>query len=212
MANTTKPPAPRAPLSILAIAAAVMALVPCCPFTGLAGALLGLVALRRVRLSGGALRGRRLALAAVLGGSASAMIWSIAWQRWASAVETGQREQAQSIVHDLLAGDAAAVPWTLSPSRRAPEREVVEAFRAEFARRYGALTRLDIVAGTPGGHVLAPRFEIAGVLRAERGSPLASALWEVATDVALLKPQLRLMEITVEDPDQGDLTLAAPPR
>jgi hypothetical protein len=212
--DPTPMPAPR--MSRLAIVAMVLAVVPCCPLTGLLGSLLGLHALRRIRLAGGALGGRRLALAAVIVGAATAVVWAGLGEHVARLQEEAQTEalvaQIESAVRPIDPDDAdaaarAEAAWSTTGDGR-PSDEERAAFRAAVAERYGRLERVSIVSLTQTASLAAPTAECAFSLHfRDRGMILGAARFEGEVRFPLLVPIFRLTGLSIEDPEAGDLVI-----
>ena len=72
----------------------ILAAVACCPFANLLGSVMGLLALQRIALSNGALRGRRLARTAMVLGLCFAVAGSIAWWRFDKSMEKWRQDTA----------------------------------------------------------------------------------------------------------------------
>jgi hypothetical protein len=206
------------PVSALAVTGLVIALVPCCPLTGLLGAVLGLLALRRIRLAraGPAARsGERLAMAAIVIGVASAMVWSVLTDQFVRGQEARQNEAMEHlvarVVEAAVAGDAAAVLTAWSPTDAArPSEDAVLAFGAAAADRYGPLQRIAFISIARRGSFFAPEVDASGVFHFERESPLGTARLEMKPVPGSITPAFRMTSLTIEDRVRGDLTLGAP--
>jgi len=218
-----KPAGPRRAGPAIAVIGLVVAVVPCCPFTGLIGAMLGVLALR-------VLRGhvdpppppiyRRLAIAAMIAGIVSALVWSTAFDWWRRGqVETQQEtmiEQMTAVIGgpDPGAGGAAE-PGRLWPGGATagggttPDDEEVREFRREVSTRYGDLDRVTIISTVHSGPFLNPVIEVACVFQFAGRSPLGSARFNLRVRPGGWKAVPVLRALTLEDDDAGDLHLAA---
>jgi hypothetical protein len=217
----TPPSAPGEPAarSRLAIVALVVALVPCCPMSSLLGAFLGLVALRRIRLSeagpGPRLGGTRIALAAIVAGAASAVVWSSVLDRFVRGQESQQRDailaRVAEVVDGAQTGDAATARavWATDDANR-PSPEEIEDFGRAATERYGRFERFAIISAARSGSMLAPEVEVAGMFHFERESPLGSVRFVMRFTPGSLVPLFVLQRLTIEDQEHGGLELGAP--
>lgn len=192
-ADATAAPAPR---SALALAALILALIPCCPPVGLIGAFLGIVALRRIRRSGNALRGERIALAAILIGCAGSILSSGLMHAFAQRQAELQAEEASRIIGGLLDPEAplTAIRWT---SGVAPHAGDIQAARRRVHERFGAFRRFRTVSSDATGSWLRPTLTIAGTLEFDRGSALAHAAFDITVTLPLMAPSLHLRLIEI---------------
>jgi hypothetical protein len=205
----------RAPLSILAVIALVVAVVPLCPFTGLLGAFLGILALRRIRFSGGRLGGHRVALTAVIVGCAATFGWSMMLHYVIEAEQRAMQElMAERVALVINAVDepsaaAAAEAWAEGAANR-PSAESLRAFADAVRERYGPMDRFEIVSQANVGAFSRPQPEVAGVFHFQQQSRLGSARFTVSMTLGILGGKLYLNHLTIEDPELGDLTLGEP--
>jgi len=199
-------------LSKFALAGLILAAVPCCPLTALIGAALGLFALRQIRLSGGTLGGRRVALAAVFVGTASALLWSTVFDRFARSQSEGEQraltDQVERFMDAASSGrtQAALGEWLREdPARPSPEH--VRAFGRQVAERFGTYERLAIHARDRSGALVAPVVEVSGTFYFENGAMFGSVRFQGRVEPLRLMPSFRMIRIVIEDKRHGNLAL-----
>jgi hypothetical protein len=198
----------------MAIAAFILALVPCCPVVSALGSTLGLVAYRRIRTSGGMLRGEKLAKAAIFCGLAISLLSLIGFTSLQSGIQRGLKDGIVQCIEQFISkaqqaaqtGDvtAARERWVISATR--PGDDAIAAFGRESQARYGAFQRFTITSFTSNATYSAQQ-EVAGVFIFENKQLVGSGRLVLPPQWNVLKPRLLLMEIKVEDPDAGDLAL-----
>ncbi|MDY7108218.1 MAG: DUF4190 domain-containing protein [Planctomycetota bacterium] len=202
----------KGPVSKLAVAGLIIAVIPLCPFTSLLGALLGIFALRRIRLAEGRLTGRGLALAAVVVGVSLAFVWSALLDYVAERQREAQEAMMIDTVGQLMRPPAGADPartlqlWSGTDPRR-PSIEEIEQFRADAIDRYGVFDRFMAISVSPDGSILRPIVEMGGVFHFADASPFGSASFEAQVPPGKLVPVFRLRSLMIEDRGRGDLTL-----
>jgi hypothetical protein len=203
-------------VSILAVVGLVLAIVPCCPFTGLIGAFLGVLALRRIRVAGGALGGRRVAIVAIIAGVASSIIWTIWFERLrGQLLEANEQAMTERITETVRAAASADVAsaargWVSTPSTR-PTDQQLEEFGEAISTRYGDFERVAIVSSTPRGSMFDPAWEVACIFHFSDAAPLGSALFETRIEPGRMTPVFELARLVIEDRERGDLTIGEPP-
>jgi hypothetical protein len=187
-------------------------LLPCCPVAPIAAVVLGLVARVRIRRSGGALGGGRLAIAAIALGAAGLLGQALLLQWLSGRVESGVRgrvvELAERVVEAGAGGDRGAVAEIWGPM--ADPQWVEESMRlaAEATGRYGRLRGVSLVdlrlEGAPGeaGGVAAViwHFEsrsLTGGLEFRLGAIVPQQGW---------LPGVSPRRIVVADSREGDLS------
>lgn len=213
--SDSSPPAPEggSSLSALAVSALVVALVPCCPLTALIGAFLGLFAMRRIQRSGGRLRGNGIAMAAMVAGAVGAIVWAIAFERFAlaqqDAQETAIAEQIGGILIAAQEGRPADVLAGWYPDATTPTAEEIIEFGAEVTTRYGDVDRFAVLSAVRSGPLMSPEIVVAGIYRSASEEPIGSARFRMILGVQLT-PTFKPMQIVIEDPDRGDLVLGRP--
>jgi hypothetical protein len=202
-------------VSILAMVALAIAIIPCCPFAGVLGACLGIVALTGIRRSGGRLVGRRVALAAIVLGTVSSIVGWLALERFVTYQERQHADSMTEQVTQIIrsASDQRTdelARWAAGTTR--PSDDELLAFGREVAERYGELERIAIISSTHSGTLLSPIREIAIVYHFEREQPLGSARFQTKVVPGQFIPQLELARLTIEDASVGDLVLGGEPR
>jgi hypothetical protein len=210
-----RPAAPRSarqPIPVLAVVAIVLAAVPCCPFTGLIGAFLGVLALRRTRVSGGSLVGRRLAVIAIIAGVGSAIVWTLWLERLRGQLMEANDEAMTARISETIRaveqGDAdGALDGWIDDAGRRPTTDAVAAFGEQASARYGTFGRVAIVSSTPGGSMLDPIWEVACIFHFTEASPLGSARFETSLVPGSMTPRFELARLEIEDRERGDLVL-----
>jgi hypothetical protein len=211
--HSSGPPSP-SPRSPLAIAALVLALVPCCPPVSLLGAILGLVALRRIQLANGPPANRRLAIAAVLIGigvslfsgflmnTAARSIDHRTTQMMVEHVEQAIREAAEGREHDALQR------WSSAAQEQITAEDLRE-FGTATQSRHGRLQRFSITSQSRSGTLLQQRFDVAGLFIFERRKRTGAASFEVRPSRRGLLPEIRMESLLIEDREHGNLRLPA---
>lgn len=200
------------PTSRLAVAAVILAVIPCCPLISLVGAALGVMALRRIQASKGAMGGGRLAVWAVCIGSAMSLLTTVVFSSLQSFVQDMNRqimvEQVTTTIHAAMQGDIARVrtQW-LTSDQKSMNDESVLVFGQTLLDRYGPLIRFTISSETTVGALLQPQYEVAGVFVFERSELLGNAAFDVRTTTSAPWPQFRLTSLTIEDVALGSLQL-----
>jgi hypothetical protein len=201
-------------LSALAVAAVVVAVIPLCPLTGLLGALLGVLALRRIRLSGGRLGGRRTALAAIIIGVACAFVWSAVLDRVAHQQRQWQEKAMVEAVTAVIEADrapdrsAALQAWSSLDSHRPADEEILR-FSRETAARYGRRDRVAIISTSRSISLSQPEVEVAGVFHFADEAPLGSARFALEAVPGRIMPVFRLTRLMIEDQHRGNLILGS---
>ena len=149
---SSMPPRPRVhPMAVLAL---VCSCVFCCPFAPLAGVILGFFSWRGIAASEGRLRGRSIALLAVLVG-----LVMLPLQYYVSSrIETSQSalkkeglEQAFVILFDTSAPERAlALEGVLGAHEgRRPSSDDVDRFVLEVTKEYGAFRGVSLLNSSP---------------------------------------------------------------
>jgi len=190
----------------------------CCS-AGLSGAIaiaLGLLALDRIRASGGVLRGRGLAWTGMLTGLAT-MILAVVW---ASAVESmhqnldreldGALKATFGATDDASAREALA-GWSPSGSDGLSAAQV-QRFAADVRARLGALDTVGLVSQQASPSLLGDHLVTHMVtLDFEKGRRSAVGTARIQTSLETWTPTRRLAGIHITEPDQpgGELVLPA---
>lgn len=173
------------------------------------GAALGIVAYKRILLSGGMLRGRRTAQAAIILGAALGLGGGVFWSYLVSVVQTRTNDTAVRDVETLLRaaqhGDADAVRsvWLANQASRLSDETIAD-FGRSTAERYGEFRSFRVTSLVPGSGVLGNSLVAAGTFSfAQRDLP-----GSVRYVFDLFgSPMLRLQQVVIEDAQNGDLSL-----
>jgi len=215
--HTPSPPQRRADpkLSKLAVAALILALLPLCPPVNLLGAIMGLLAHRRILVAQGRLRGMGLARAAIVAGITLSLLASILLGRLLEAYRTQFEGEMVSTIEQVIEASIEDRPaevsarWTAAGSP-VPSLDEIERFGGELARRYGRARRVSIVAFTQTG-ILAPEVQAAVIFHFDTAELNGSVELELVMGQLQLTPSFRIRSILVADPERGDLGLPAEP-
>lgn len=211
---TVPPPPPPRRLSALATTSVVLLLIP---IVGpMASLLLGGLALMRIRDSAGRLRGRRLALAGLLGGGV--LLIAQAWGleallgSVARGMDTRMREAATAIVaaRDEESARAALGGW----SGRAEERigpEAIVRFAEEVRERYGELRGISTMSGDRDVAGPGQLVTFAVAFRFDGADRIGTVTTRLEPSVTELMPSARIVEIRLDDRERGELRLGAGP-
>jgi hypothetical protein len=198
--------------SALAVVALIVAAIPLCPLTGFVGALLGVVALRRIRLAGGRLGGRGVATWAIVIGVAFAFIWLAVLDTVLQKQREAQEAMMINAVGAAMRSGQTADPagalqvWSVSDPDRPSGGEIV-GFGEEAAGRYGAFDRFSMIAVSSRGSFWRSTVEIAGMFHFADEAPLGSASFVLETPPGRIMPVFRLTRLMIEDGQRGDLIL-----
>jgi hypothetical protein len=207
-------PASLPKFSKLAVFALILAVVPCCPMLSLLGGALGLVAFQRIKLSGGRLTGKRTAIAAGITGFALSLVSSLALNGLANYIERTNNaimhERILTAVNTSWAPDHATVRRQFAPAAQpALLDDAVDAFGKAAQERYGRLQRFSITSTAERG-VFDRQIDVAGLFVFDRAQQLGSASFEIRATMNQYWPEIRLIELRIEDKKEGDLRL--PPK
>src|SRR5690606_9187098 len=142
-------PAPQPPLSHLAVVAMACAVLACCPLAGIAAMVLGVMAMRVTEGERPRRRGRRLALAAVVIGSAMLIVdfgllrW---WQQTSLARMHDEMEQVvRTALDGATLGDVDVVLGEWAGNGALPRPEAVDRFGEALRQRLGRYRGMSIV-------------------------------------------------------------------
>jgi len=191
----------------LAIPGLVFALIPCCPPAGLLGAMLGIFAMRGVRLRPDLYTGRQIAIAAILIGCIHAIVTAGLLQSFAQRQQESQRRLAREMVRLVIAGDPSpgSDPASLFTSSAAITDHELQAFRAFLRERYGAFDFFTPAVVTPRGEMLRPQLDVAGSFTFDGRPVLGSVRFDVAVQPPSMQTRLRVQWMRVGDEEGGRL-------
>jgi hypothetical protein len=196
------------------VVALVLSVVACCPLVSLLGALLGIAAYRRITLSGGLLRGRRVAQTAIILGVGLSIASSIVWSKVQSSLVGWTNDAAvtcvESFVRAAQRGDASGARSRWAGSTQAAgaaNDDSVLGFGAAASDRYGSLRAFRVTSIVSAGSMLASGLDVAGTFSFERRELPGSAGFVLEPVSMWSMPVLRLRQIVIEDAQAGDLAL-----
>jgi len=202
-------------VSLLAVFGVILAAFACCPPGNLIGSVLGMMALQRITLSNGALRGRRLARTAMILGLCFSIAGAVGWWRIMDGMQRWTNETAITQAHAFIVAAQQAdhakarAVWTTASNARLGDDSIV-AFGRLADERYGALRDVSVTSIAANGGMLATTFEIACTFSFEKGDRLGSAGFVLEPSTGFRMPHMLLRQITIDDGEHGDLTLPEP--
>ncbi|MFM7051594.1 MAG: DUF4190 domain-containing protein [Planctomycetota bacterium] len=216
-------PAPvgRAPTSRLAVASLSLGiasvLTACLPIgiLGLVGVTLGMMALERIRASGGALRGRGVAWSGIGTGALGACLaLAINWmlvslqEQWNGQLEAAVKGTFAAV--DETGADGAMAKWSPRPGTVLTRGSLTE-FALAAKERYGAFTGFTIQSEEREPSLTdVNRITLALALQFEGVRVNGSAVARLSPGRDSVVPILELESLAVRDPERGDLTV--PPK
>ena len=209
------PPTPQARprFSALAVIAVVLAFLPLCPPINALGALLGVIAWRRIRESEGRLGGRRTSLTALFGGIAMGVVTLIGFQQLAEGMERQQKQDMGVALDEFLhamqdeAYDTALQAWSIQ-STPVPRDELVS-FAADLKQANGAFEsiRIGSMQTVPGDSFLTPEVSAWIICRFESGERNGSARFLLSPAPGRWTLVPLLVEIRIDDGNGEELML-----
>ncbi|MCH2161991.1 MAG: hypothetical protein MK085_08985 [Phycisphaerales bacterium] len=207
-----KAPLPaRPPTSQLALAAFLCSILVCVPMLGLVAVLLGALSLSRIRNSGGAIGGRRLALWAMGIGSAMLVIWVMGLDRfqgwYLGNVETRMTTALESAVQAAIEGDPAGVRSEWGSTATMLGDEAILEFGKTADSRWGGLLSVSLNRSNTVGTVLDPAMTATFEFEFETTSRPGAATFALVTNAGELLPSTRILQMEISDPDHDPLRL-----
>ena len=194
-------PTPARRVSAVAVCAIITASLPCPPLS-LLGAVLGLMALRRIRDSGGLLYGATLARVAVIVGLLVSVLGAYLTVVFQDEMEDWQRRSITAAVHGFLSqsmnGNATGA-MTMWDHAEAPVTvEAVHAFGRRLEETRGRMISVQVgtVAPMPGGSLLQPPLDAWLILEFETGRMNGNARLKIEKS-GLLQLRARLQQIII---------------
>ncbi len=198
-------------VSALAIVAAASGAVFCCPLTSFAAIALALIAIVRLRRSGGAVRGRRLAYAGLFLGVAGAVVQVVGFESFLSEywrrLNLSMQEAVTTFIQSAQRGEMAAASREWAVGSPAPAGEAIRRFAEESERRYGRFQRVEFVSNSPGGSVTVPTLTVALLFVFERRELTGHAVFQIAPGPGRVFAEARLLELAIDDAEVGVLSL-----
>lgn len=208
-------PAPRTSVSTLAVVAIVLACIPFCPPLSALGAVLGIIALRRIRDAGGRLAGRRLCIAAIIVGLVLSIVTFWAAQRFATWQQT-QQERDMAVVLDgflrtSVAGELALASTRWSQGNEAVSVEDISTFADSIQSTFGDFQSIRIGSSQPvqGPSVLAFRVECWIIGRFESGERNGAARFAMLPSSQQFTLRPLLVELSFEVKDGEPIRISA---
>ncbi|MCH2149396.1 MAG: DUF4190 domain-containing protein [Phycisphaerales bacterium] len=203
--DSKQPPGPS--LSTLAVVAIVLACIPFCPPISALGAILGLIAMRRIRDAGGRLKGRRLCITAIVVGLLLSLVTFWAAQRFATWQQAEQEQDMVVILDDFLrtsmAGDSELAATRWSQGTEAVSLEDISQFAASMESAFGEFESVRIGSSQPvqGPSLMAFRVECWVIGRFESGERNGSARFAMlpSSQQFTLRPLLVELSFEVKD-------------
>lgn len=181
----------------------------CCPLTALAAIVAGIVALARIRGSGGTRRGVGVAWAGI--GLASVLLLVEGW-----ALDRFQRDfiedvdqQSVAAVEAVLRGSPKAQQRWEGPLAAQPSPEEIAAFATRASTRLGELKGLTIARRGANGAFADPTVSMAFTATYDRGSAFGQAVFRSVPGTLPPELLLRSLELQVGD-DRFSIPATAP--
>ena len=199
------------PTSRLAIASVACAAVLCCPLTSIVGMFLGILAMHRIRIAGGALGGRWLAVGGTLLASASLVVQAGLIERYRASlderIQTEIAASARALVTATQDGDVDAfrAAWIEPDRGEEVGDDDIRSFGTSTRERYGALTDVRVVSHSLGGG--AYEATAALIFTFEHGPQTGSGRFRFTHDGFDWFETARAAELTVDDLQQEVLSL-----
>jgi len=200
-------------MSALAIVAVVIAFIPFCPPVNALGAVLGVIAWRRIREAKGQLGGRRASLAAIFGGLFMSIVTLVGFQQLAEMMETQQQQDMGVALDGFMNAvddgeyDSALQWWSIRDTTVSHE-ELVE-FGSALHEKLGTFSsvRIGSMQTVPGASLLAPEANCWIICRfgSDERNGSARFVLKTATDRWTLMPLL--IELRIDDGDGGEFVL-----
>ncbi len=197
----TSPPTPRsnraAPLDPWALAALLVALLlGWCPLGGVAGLILGIVALRSIRRADRPRRGAGMAWGAIFVSATLLLSFGLWAERFIGGLQDDMELQAiQSIEATLRGQPESADGWAPGTPGGAPDPIAIAEFARPLAARLGDLRRATITNRMADGMV-DPRITIAFNADFAKGTAFGKAVFRPVPGT--IPPTLRLEAFEVE--------------
>lgn len=198
---------------MLAFAALAVSVLGCCPLLSAIGSTMGLLAVRRITHANGALRGRRIAHAAVLVGVCATISGAITWSRVLTGIRTWTDDAAVAAVEKFVraaeAADAmgAREAWAAGSVNHLDDAVII-GFGDQAVRRYGAFRSFRVTSAVPGQTTIPATLEYAGTFAFDRAELTGAAGFVLEPTSTWSHPyNLRLQTIKIDDRSLGDLML-----
>ena len=193
-------------ISSLAVVAMVLACLPCPPVS-LLGAVLGLMALSRIKQSKGSMTGIRLARLSIVVGVALSLVSVILLSMFQSYVERGQEEGISEAVHTFVVesmndnASGALAQWDLQGHPISVEQ--VEVFGRDVEERFGSFKSLRVGKVNPAADMslLKAGLDAWLIFEFESGTRNGSGRFLLVPRVGTFSLGIRMQSLRIEDPD-----------
>ncbi|GEM_PF-2006603 len=193
-------------ISSLAVVAMVLACLPCPPVS-LLGAVLGLMALSRIKQSKGAMTGIRLARLSIVVGVAVSLVSVILLSMFQSYVERGQEEGISEAVHTFVVesindnASGALAQWDLQGHPISVEQ--VEVFGSDVEERFGSFKSLRVGKVSPAADMslLKAGLDAWLIFEFESGTRNGSGRFLLVPRVGTFSLGIRMQSLRIEDTD-----------
>lgn len=203
----------RPSFSALAVVAVVLAFIPLCPPINALGAVLGVIAWRRIRDSMGRLAGRRTSLTATFGGVFMSIVTLVGFQQLAEMMERQQGIEMGVALDGFLQAvederyDESLKWWSIRDQQIGHE-ELVE-FGAGMRTDFGKLesVRIGKMTTVPGESLFAPQANCWIICRFDSGVRNGSARFVLQTSTGSWSLVPLLIELRIEGDDDSELVL-----
>jgi len=200
-------------ISTLAIVATVLAFIPLCPPVNALGAVLGIVAWRRIRESGGLLTGSRLCIVAIIGGLllSIATLWAAqAFASWQQKIQ--DRDMAlvlDGFLRNATSGDQERAIDSWSTEDAPLSGDDILLFGEEITGAFGAFESVRIGTSEPvsGPSLLELRVNCWIIVRFEDGEHNGSARFAMKTMMNQFTLSPLLIDVRIEAGDDVEFTL-----
>ncbi|MGI9012775.1 MAG: DUF4190 domain-containing protein [Phycisphaerales bacterium] len=197
------PVAPAPPVSQTAVASLVCALLFCIPLIpSTVAVLLGVMALRTIRASGGRLAGDGQARLGIILGVAGLFIQYVSFSIFVTNYQDSLQTRIVTAVEQTLNAPENAIALHWDADNVALEQKDIAQFAQAAIDRYGALQRVQLTfAVTPGSTRI---LSVPITYYFARGSRVGGA--EFLQQFGFT-PILRLRSLEISDPERGDLRI-----
>ena len=193
-------------VSSLAVVAMVLACLPCPPVS-LLGAVLGLMALSRIKQSKGAMTGIRLARISIVVGVVLSIASVVLLSMFQSYVERGQEEAISDAVHTFVVQSmndnaaAALAQWDLQGHPITVEQ--VGAFGHDVEERFGSFKSLRVGKVNPAADMslLKAGLDAWLIFDFESGTRNGSGRFLLVPRVGTFSLGIRVQSLRIEDPE-----------
>ena len=178
---------------------------------GMVAVLLGAIALSRIRNSGGAIGGRRLALWSMGIGSAMLVIWVMGLDRfqgwYLDKVENRMTEALDSAMVAAMAGEPSGVRAEWGETATLISDESILEFGRLAKERWGEFIGVSINHSNTAGTVLDPAMTATFEFEFERGNCPGAATFALISNTGELLPIAQIMQLEISGPDHAPLQL-----